>query len=168
VLFQHLGICNIMHTDTVVKIFLKETPEIRIEMPANAIIGNGVTSAAATLPRGTSYGIPSTQPRVRCTTSIADCNRTWSSEPLVQAVGEEKEGGGDEGDGGDQGGDDQGRGPEVGRGGAEASTSGFRKGTRGQEAWAAGLQGRPDGLAVGDGRHGCHSGFGSGSLRRGW
>jgi hypothetical protein len=73
-------------TDTVVKTFSGRNPEIRIDMPADAINGNCGTSAAATLPMGTSYGIQPTQPRVCCTTSVADCNSTWSSEPLMQTV----------------------------------------------------------------------------------
>jgi hypothetical protein len=75
-----------MSTDTVVTIPFGNTSEIRSNMPANAINSNYVTSATAMLPIGTSYEIPPTQPRVRCTTSIANCNNTWSSEPSVQAA----------------------------------------------------------------------------------
>jgi hypothetical protein len=88
-----------MFTDTVSSIPFGNSSERRSNMPANTrntsifptgcsemMNSNYVTSATAMLPLGTSYEIPPTQPRVCCTTSIANCSNTWSSGPSVQAA----------------------------------------------------------------------------------
>jgi hypothetical protein len=94
-----LTVLENMSTDTVASFPFGNSSERRSNMPVNTkntsifstscsemINSNYVTSAPAILPIGTSYEIPPTQPRVCCTTSIANCKNTWSSEPSVQAA----------------------------------------------------------------------------------
>jgi hypothetical protein len=77
-----------MYTDTVVKSSFGKPPEIRSYMPANVMNSNCVTSAAAIVPNGTSYEIPPTQSRVRCTTTIRKLtikiNNLFKGKPIFE------------------------------------------------------------------------------------